>query len=160
VWPKVASVNDVAAAILERTGPLDTFKLQKLTYYCQAWHLVWDSEPLFLEPIEAWAGGPVVRALYDQHRARYTVSDWPTGNASALTQSQRETVDAVVEGYGHLSGRQLSLLTHREAPWRDARHGLAPGDRGTRVIEPAAMQDYYLWLDQSEDAEPVAEMDR
>lgn len=51
-------MDDVAAAILERTGPLDTFKLQKLVYYAQAWHLVWDNEPLFEEPIEA---GPEAR---------------------------------------------------------------------------------------------------
>ena len=75
----MASVHDVAAAILERTGPIDTFKLQKLAYYCQAWHLVWDEEPLFKARIEAWANGPVVRALYDKHRGSYRVSDWRWG---------------------------------------------------------------------------------
>src|SRR5665213_2316970 len=62
----LASVDDVAAAILKRTGAIDTFKLQKLVYYCQAWHLVWDGVPLFKARIEAWANGPVVPKLYQQ----------------------------------------------------------------------------------------------
>ena len=32
-----------------------SWKLQKLVYYCQAWSLVWDEEPLFEARIEAWA---------------------------------------------------------------------------------------------------------
>ena len=72
----MATVHDVAAAILEREGPMTAMKLQKLVYYCQAWHLVWDEEPLFPERIEAWANGPVVHALYDKHRGSFTVSSW------------------------------------------------------------------------------------
>ena len=148
----MASVDDVAAAILERTGRIDTFKLQKLVYYSQAWHLVWAEEPLFTEPVETWAGGPVVRTLYEHHRGQYSVSSWPWGDARRLTPEQQETVDVVVDAYGKLSGRQLSQLTHREAPWRVARGDLGPGERGNRVIEPAAMQDYYSALDQSDEA--------
>ena len=69
-----------------------------------------------------------------------------------MTPEQQETVDVVVDAYGKLSGRQLSQLTHREAPWRVARGDLGPGERGNRVIEPAAMQDYYSALDQSDEA--------
>lgn len=154
----MASVHDVAAAILERTGPIDTFKLQKLVYYSQAWHLVWDEEPLFTEPVKAWAGGPVVYALYEHHRGQYSVSMWPWGDAKRLTPEQQETVDVVVDAYGKLSGRQLSQLTHREEPWRVARGDLGPGERGSRVIEPATMQDYYSALDQSDEATPVDQL--
>jgi uncharacterized phage-associated protein len=154
----MANVHDVAAAILERTGPLDTFKLEKLVYYCQVWHLVWDDETLFSEPIEAWAGGPVIRSLYDLHRGRYKVSEWPAGDARKLTESERETVDVVVDAYGKLSGRQLSQLTHRETPWRKARGDLAPGERGSRIIDPGDMQDYYSGLDQSDQATPVDDL--
>ncbi len=40
-------------------------KLQKLCYYCQAWYLAWNNEPLFDEEFEAWASGPVCKELYD-----------------------------------------------------------------------------------------------
>ena len=59
----MASVFDVAAYILERQGPMTTWKLQKLVYYSQAWSLVWDDDVLFPEEIEACANGPVVREL-------------------------------------------------------------------------------------------------
>ena len=154
----MATVHDVAAAILEHTGPLDTFKLEKLVYYSQAWHLVWDDDVLFPEPIEEWAGGPVVRALYELHRGRYSVSDWPAGDARELTASEIETVAVVVDAYGKLSGRQLSQLTHGETPWRNARGDLAPGERGSRIIDPGDMQDYYSGVDQSDQATLVDDL--
>jgi uncharacterized phage-associated protein len=153
----MASVHDVAAAIVERVGSCSTMKLQKLVYYCQAWHLVWDEEPLFPDRIEAWAGGPVVRSLYEQHRGRFTVTAWPMGNSRNLSVSERETVEAVVGAYSHLSGQQLSVMTHREHPWRDARAraGLGPGERGDQEITREALQDYYAAVDQDPDARDV-----
>ena len=154
----MASVDDVAAAILELTGPIDTFKLQKLLYYSQAWHLVWDAEEIFPDPIEAWAGGPVVRSIYENHRQRFTVREWPRGHSDRLTESERATVQVVVESYGRLTGRQLSTLTHKERPWRVARGDLGPGDRGHNEIDPNEMADYYGGLDQDELATAVAEL--
>jgi len=146
---------DVAQAVLDQTGPLDTFKLQKLVYYCQAWHLVWADEPLFDEPIEAWANGPVIPRLYGQHRGEFRVVDIPGGDSSRLSKRQRRTVHSVIEGYGHLSGRQLARLTHEESPWSNARAGLAPGDHGNHEISRASMKSYYLALDSSPDAQLV-----
>jgi len=141
----LASVDDVAAAILARTHPIDTFKLQKLVYYCQAWHLVWEDGPLFKARIEAWANGPVVPKLYRQHRGRYTVKSWPSGDASKLRPEEKTTVKAVVDFYGNRKGLELAELTHRERPWREAREkaALAPGQRGDAEITLAAMAEYY-----------------
>ena len=100
----MSDVNDVAAAIIaefQRQYPgesITTLKLQKLVYYSQAWHLVWDEEPLFSERIEAWANGPVVRELYRVHRGDFKVSKWSEGRISNLTKSQKETIDAVLKG--------------------------------------------------------------
>jgi len=139
----MASVHDVAAYILREQGAMSTWKLQKLVYYSLAWHLVWDDEPLFEEPIQAWANGPVVRALYDKHRGVFKLDCWPDGNVSALKQNERESIDAVLKGYGKRSGHWLSELTHQEPPWREARKGLASGARSTREITHGAMFDYY-----------------
>jgi uncharacterized phage-associated protein len=139
----VASANDVAAYILLRAGSMSAMKLQKLVYYSQAWHLVWDEKPLFDEAIEAWANGPVVPALYRQHRGLFTLAEWRSGDPDALTRSQRETVDLVLSAYGKYSAQQLSELTHRELPWIEARRGLGPTERSQRVINPQVMQDYY-----------------
>src|SRR5438093_305931 len=113
----MGKVDDVAAAILKRTGPLDTWKLQKLVYYCQAWHLVWADAPLFQNKIEAWANGPVVRSLYRKHRGVYRVKEWPDGDPSSLDENELATIRGVVNFYGDKTGHWLSALTHQEDPW-------------------------------------------
>ena len=139
----MASVFDVAESILEMLSePVTTWKLQKLVHYAQAWHLVWDEEPLFDEPIHAWAHGPVCPALYQKHKGSFEVST-VQGDSSRLNEDQRESVKAVVEHYGGFSGQQLSDLTHQEPPWKDARKGLSPLKRGKRVITHDAMVEYY-----------------
>ena len=152
----VPSVHDIAAYILRQKGSMSTWKLQKLVYYAQAWHLAWEEEPLFQARIEAWANGPVVPELYREHRGQFTVDRWRKGNAGALDERERETIDAVLESYGEFSGRQLSHLTHSEAPWQDARRGLDATDRSRRPISPEAMQSFYAALDTDVNAVPVS----
>ena len=142
----MVSAHDVAAYILEQQGPLSAMKLQKLVYYAQAWSTVWDDKPLFSEPIEAWANGPVVRELYDLHRGQFEVRGWPRGNPRALDEEQRSTVDAVLGYYGGRNAQTLSDMTHSEDPWRLARRGLPEGERGNRVISLASMSEYYSSL--------------
>lgn len=142
----MATAHDVAAYILKSCGSMSAMKLQKLVYYSQAWHLVWDDEPLFGEKVEAWANGPVVRELYDEHRGQYTVTSWNKGDASSLTESERATVDSVLDFYGKKSAFWLSELTHREAPWKGARKDLPKGVRSSREITPAAMVEFYSSL--------------
>lgn len=60
----MATVFDVAEYILQKLGEVTTMKLQKLVYYCQAWSLVWDEQPLFEDDFQAWANGPVCPALF------------------------------------------------------------------------------------------------
>lgn len=144
----MADVNDVAAYIVGKLAPLTAMKLQKLVYYSQAWHLVWDEVPLFDNAIEAWMNGPVVYELYNAHRGRFTLTSWE-GEAARLTDSERETIDAVLDHYGKLSPRELSELTHREQPWQDARNGLEPTDRGSRAISLETMQEFYAGVEQS-----------
>lgn len=144
----MASVFDVAAYILnlcDENGelPVTTWKLQKLVYYSQAWSLVWDDEALFSEEIQAWANGPVCPALYNEHRGRFKIKEISRGNPDELDQDQKDTIEVVVEHYGEKSAQYLSELTHQERPWKDARAGLEPGERGQRTITLESMAEYY-----------------
>lgn len=139
----MARVHDVAAYIISKLRPIDAMKLQKLLYYSQAWSLVWDSRPLFLNKVEAWANGPVVRDVFKTYQGKYTISQALLGDKKALNDDERGTVDAVLRFYGEKSGFFLSELTHQEPPWRDARKGIAPGEPSDREITKAAMRDYY-----------------
>ncbi len=120
-------------------------KLHKLLYYCQAWSLVWDEMPLYQEPIEAWANGPVVRSVWERHRGQFIVSEWE-GDAKKLNDGQVATVDGVLGYYGPMTAQQLSDLTHAEIPWRQARGSLRPGDRSNEVISLASMHEFYSSL--------------
>lgn len=144
----MANVLDVASYILQQLAPkepegITTWKLQKLVYYSQAWALIWDDAPLFDAPIQAWANGPVVPQLYDQHRGDFRISRLPVGKPDALQDWEKETIDAVIAYYGERTAKQLSDLTHDEAPWREARAGMEPGERGTTVITLDSMALYY-----------------
>ncbi len=140
----MATVFDIAEYILKRMGPMSAMKLQKLAYYAQAWSLVWDERPLFADEIEAWANGPVVRSLYESHRGQFFINPgFFAGDPNALTGSEQETVDRVLEFYGGKDPQWLSDLTHLELPWREARRGLADGERGSNIIEKDVMAEYY-----------------
>jgi len=140
----MAKVIDVAAYILSKEQPMSAMKLQKLCYYSHAWHLVWEEKPLFDEPIEAWANGPVVVDLYKKHKGRFQLGVHDIdGNPNKLDHNELTTIDNVMAFYARMSAHQLSELTHREAPWRNARAGMSEFDRGNTVITDADMAEYY-----------------
>ncbi|ORV53073.1 hypothetical protein AWC03_21335 [Mycobacterium europaeum] len=143
----MASVHDVATYILERLGRMSAMKLQKLVYYSKAWHLVWEDASLFPEQIQAWANGPVVYELYKSHRGKFEVTaKMVKGDSGNLTDNEKESVDVVLQHYGSLKAYELSDMTHREAPWRDARDGLPAGAPCSTPITDVAMYEYYLGL--------------
>ena len=138
------TVLDTAEYILKKCGPMSAMKLQKLCYYCQAWSLVWDEEPLFHENIEAWINGPVIPVLYQKHKGIFKIVPSSLGgNPDNLTPEQKDTVNVVCNAYSHLNPQQLSDLTHSEAPFINARKGLAPNERGHNVISLADMAEFY-----------------
>lgn len=141
------SVFDVARYILERLGEMSTMKLQKLCYYSQAWSLVWDDLPLFDEEFRAWANGPVCKELFKQTQGNFLVSaaDEP-GNSSNLTDSQKDTIEIVLQHYGDKNAQWLSQLSHMEEPWRKARVGLNPGEGSDNIISKESMAEYYSGL--------------
>ena len=143
----MATVFDVADYILQYCGAMSAMKLQKLVYYCQAWSLVWDDEPLFNENIEAWINGPVVPVLYQQHKGIFKLkAGFINGNPDTLSAKQKETINAVCNAYSKFNAQQLSDMTHSEPPYQNARINLAPSERGHNVISLADMSEYYSSL--------------
>ena len=143
------SVFDAAKYVLELINEqCTTMKLHKLLYYCQAWNLVWEDDILFNDKIEAWANGPVVRELFNFHKGMYwiTKNSLTLGNSSKLSQIQKDNVKSVIAFYGGRTSQWLIDQTHTEKPWREARKGLAPNERGNSEITPQAMFDYFSSL--------------
>jgi len=149
---KPVSVFDVAAYILgkqPKKQPITAWKLQKLVYYCQAWSLVWDEQPLFKEKILAWANGPVVKQLYAEHQGLFHVKECAQGNPHNLSKKQKANIDEVLGFYGDKTGQFLSDLTHMEQPWILARTGLQPGEPGETEISLASMLEFYAGVQSS-----------
>lgn len=142
----MANVQHVARYIVEQLGQMTTMKLQKLVYYCQAWSLAWDEEPLFPEDFQAWANGPVCVELFREHKGKYKVdsnflNEYKTD--AVFSPEQLETINIVLNDYGEDEPYELSELTHKERPWKETRGNLAPGQSSTEVIPKDLMQEYY-----------------
>lgn len=138
------SVYDVANWFLSKQS-MEHKKLQKLCYYAQAWHYALLDKPLFSETIEAWVHGPVIPALYQTYKnygwqkiPMVAVDDVPLANSTS------EILNAVYDTYGELSGGQLEMLSHSEAPWKNARGNLQPYEICTNPIKPEDMKAFYL----------------
>lgn len=144
----MATIFDVAKYILAQSGPMTAMKLQKLAYYSQAWSLVWDEEALFEEGFQAWANGPVAPSLYNEHRGLFKVDEKiiERGDSSNLTPNQQDSIDKILQFYGSKTAQWLSDLTHREAPWLEARGELPLMAKCTTEISQSQMHEYYSAL--------------
>jgi len=140
-------VADVAEYIIRTLGSMEALRLQKLCYYAQAWSLAWGRGAMFPERIEAWGKGPVVRELYRLHRGQYWVDAIPSGRPELVAQDAGKvaTLNAVLAFYGHMTGQQLSDLTHVEDPWVVTRRkaGVTEGQASSAEIGQLFLKQYY-----------------
>lgn len=141
----MANVFDVAKYILHKQGKMSTWKLQKLCYYAQSWHIAWTESPIFLEDFEAWSNGPVCPDLFHEHQGKFSVTenDLPKGDASNLSKNEKDSIDIVLRDYGHMEPYDLRELSHSEDPWRNARGNLPVGAKSKNIITKESIGEYY-----------------
>lgn len=147
-------LNTIANAFILRamaysTHDMTPMKLLKLVYIAHGWSLGINNQPLFVEKVEAWKYGPVIRDLY-HHIKQY--GNQPISKPlnvpveEDIAQADKDLINRVWDVYGELDGLQLSSITHRDgSPWSktwDARglHGL--------TIEPDDIRAHYRDLVQ------------
>ena len=65
-----------------------------------------------------------------------------------MLSNEKESVDAILSTYGDKSAEYLVLLTHAEAPWKEARKraGALIGERCNEEITLSDMAEYYSGL--------------
>ena len=142
------TARDVAQYIRDQLGEISTIKLQKLVYYCKAWSLVWDEDPIFEDDFEAWANGPVVPDLYKAHKGCFMCpANIDGADTGRLSSRQKENIGIVLESYKDKSPQYLVALTHSEKPWIDARKGYQAGERCNEIIPTDAIAEYYSSLE-------------
>jgi uncharacterized phage-associated protein len=140
----MASARDVAAFLIAESGGMTGYQLQKLLYYAQAWHVAWTGAPLFGEQIEAWPKGPVVPDVFREYSRQYTITTATSGEASKLNALEERAVREVLRAYAPFTPGQLVELSHRERPWRDARHGLSAEAPSNAPISVESLRAYFV----------------
>lgn len=85
----------------------------------------------FYDAIKHLAGGQVYAVVAPQDAQYPTLVYTPVDSASVVSLD------------GPKSPQWLSDQTHSEDPWKQARNGLADGDRGEHEITLASMAEYY-----------------
>lgn len=118
--------------IQEHPGEITHLKLQKLVYISHGWHLgIFRKELVEDELAEAWKHGPVFPSIYHSFKQfgskpidrLATESDEKGGQVISIAPIIRgkekiELLHTIWEVYGHLTGPELSNLTHAEGtPW-------------------------------------------
>lgn len=146
----MTNIFDVAKYILQKEQKMTAMKLQKLCYYSQAWHLVWEEKPLFLNVFQAWENGPVSPDLYQWHKGQFIVEENETLNSHCdndLTSDETDTIDCILRDYKKYTAQQLSDLTHQEKPWRETyqKHRDMSG-RCNAEISLGLMHEFYSGL--------------
>lgn len=82
--------------------------------------------------------------MYNIHRGKFSLTvEELLGDEGNLTNDQKNSIDIVLKDYGDKSSQWLSELTHLEDPWKEARKGLLPNERGNNEISHASMAEYY-----------------
>ena len=64
---------DIASYILDKLNAIDTWMLQKLVDYCQAWCLGIYKTVFINDTLKDYANGPVNKKLFDTHKSRRIV---------------------------------------------------------------------------------------
>ena len=114
--------NNFIQKALQEDISLSPMKLQKLIYFTYRDYLQGTGDKLFIDPFCVWKYGPVVEVVYSHFK--------PFG-ANSINRFYRDsndsvhiidesvinfgaTLNAVWNNYRHLSGIDLSKITHRE----------------------------------------------
>jgi uncharacterized phage-associated protein len=137
----MVNIFDVARDILDTIGgEVSTIKLQKLCYYCQAWHLAMHGVPFFNEDFVKWTHGPVCRELFNVHRGCFCISGINIPREFCLNEKyssgEAGIVELVIQHYGPLDGDDLSTISHREDPWKNT--------PDNAIIPKDLMRDFYF----------------
>ena len=127
--------------IANKEGDLiSNLKLQKLLYYAQAWYLVNHDMPLFKEPIEAWALGPVVKEVYSQFKKfKASPINYQSTNqeAQVFTRKQIRYLDEFYDVFSKFTAHELVNMTHNDSPWKET------FEKNENEIPLEAMKKYY-----------------
>lgn len=137
--------NWFIANVDKESGDVIThLKVQKLLYFAEAWCQALFNKTLFNEEMEAWAHGPVVRAVYEE----FSSFGWQPLEVSkdlvTFDQDINDLLSDIFTVYGKFSAKSLEHMTHEDQPWINARNGKSPEERCTDIIPKQEIKTFFL----------------
>lgn len=143
---KQYSIFDIANWFLTKDS-VSPKKLEKLTYYAQAWsNALYDQNIISDTNFEAWAHGPVSPELYQKYKNYHwqLIPKLSVEGQNYVDDSEaQDLLESVWITYGDRSANELEALTHTEFPWRNARRGYDPGEHCQVNISQNDMKNFY-----------------
>ncbi|KAJ56145.1 hypothetical protein ACMU_10345 [Actibacterium mucosum KCTC 23349] len=135
--------------------PLSNLALQKVMFFCHAWHLVDTGKPLIKHEFEAWQHGPVLQFIYRQFkesesrpiRTRAKKLNPLNGRHEVaqgeIDSSTRARIRKVVGFYGRLEPWDLVDLSHVEGgPWHSVWNNAQRVNPGMKISHNAIREFY------------------
>lgn len=110
---------------------IDEMKLHKLLYFSQRESIIRTGQPMFREQFAAWKYGPVIVKVRDLYKTK-TLNEMPTKEELAPFI---ESFNFVFKNYAVKDSWTLSLLTHCESSWLNAREGYAQDEHCDNKLE-------------------------
>lgn len=109
--------NELLKIGKDKRTRLTPMQLVKLVYIAHARYLAQNKKPLISDRIEAWKYGPIIPKLYHvtKHYGKDSIPFEAIGlEGSNLDKETFSFLQGVFKKYGHMTGIQLSSLTHRK----------------------------------------------
>ncbi|MCI0514025.1 DUF4065 domain-containing protein [candidate division KSB1 bacterium] len=125
---------------------ITNMQLQKLCYYVQAWYLANYHRPFFKADFEAWIYGPVCHELYRIYKKfgkECIEVDIDQNEFNLISKEDQEYITQVIGIYNKFSAIELMIMTHDEAPWKNARNGLAADEQCFNIIPQQVIEQFF-----------------
>ena len=123
---------------------INVYKLQKLVYYAQAWHLGVYGIPLFDRDFQAWIHGPVIPDLLEKYQREFS---WEPIieqiEKPKIPQQIWEFIEEVASAYFQYDDETLERIVCSEMPWLEARGKLPRDESCHAIISQESMKKYY-----------------
>jgi uncharacterized phage-associated protein len=117
--PAKLTAQDVADYFLSLPGEsFANYKLQKLVYYAQGYHLALFGKPLFDDPMVAGEHGAYVESLMDKYMAfKGPLAKPEKIDLGKYSEDVKNLLNSIVAEYGQLTAGRLREKVYSEMPW-------------------------------------------
>jgi Uncharacterized phage-associated protein len=142
-----SKIDSVVFYYFAHLSDITPLALQKLLYYAQAFHKVFNGVFLFQNDCEAWAHGPVYSEIYHRYKNfGYDPIDTAiicNNGGMGISNNEKEILDSIINNFGCYSGKVLERMTHSELPWLTTRNGLSDDASSNEIISKDLIADYF-----------------